>query len=457
MQKKWLEILLFHTLIDSSFLSQQKLRVMNRIISSQRTDLIKHKLSQHTSFFGIKLWILITASASIAFLLVLIISVLLCFIFHRRRCRQEPFRLRSKLCLPLSHIPLNNKQQIPYNRCGDDIESQRISQVGWSSARLSYYTRSFSSTDSFGSFNVFTFLEIKNVTDGFADYNLITKGDSSTVYRGVLIGTVTVAVKRFFPIHQRYEDKDFIARAEMIANVRHKNVVRLLGYCIEGDERVLVYEYAEIGDLHEWLHGSAGRNRPLTWRKRMKIIQGVAKGLAYFHEDIEPKITHQDIRPSKILLDYQWNPKILDVGFISHSDISMNSTLIPSPSNLDEKIDVYSFGTLIMELVSGRVSVDQSSPHVRVHLVDWIKEMVANHMIVDVLDPSLPEFPTIKELKRIVLIALRCVDPEVEERPKMGDVIHMLQPHDLLLSNNAIQKPQKVTRSHEVSAISIRQ
>lgn len=204
MRMQKLEILLFHTLIDSSSLSPQRLRVMNRIISSQGTELIQHKLSQHTSFFGIKLWILITASASIAFLLVLIISVLLCFIFHRRRCRQEPFRLRSKLCLPLSHIPINNKRQIPYNRCGDDVESQRISQVGWSSAHLSYYTRSFSSTGSFGSFNVFTFLEIKNVTDSFADYNLITTGDSSTVYRGILMGTVTVAVKRFFPIHQRF-------------------------------------------------------------------------------------------------------------------------------------------------------------------------------------------------------------------------------------------------------------
>ncbi|XP_010473940.1 PREDICTED: putative receptor-like protein kinase At2g30940 [Camelina sativa] len=452
MQKQWLEILLFHTLIDSSSLSPQRLRVMNILISKQRSDLIQHKLSQHTSFFGIKLWILITASASIAFFLVLIISIFLCYIFHRRKCRQEPFRLRSKLCLPLSHIPLNNKRQIPYNRCGDDVESQRISQAGWSSARLSTYIHSFSSTGSFGSFNVFTFMEIKNVTDGFAEYNLIARGDSSTVYRGVLMGTVTVAVKRFFPIHQRYEDKDFITRAEMIANVRHKNVVRLLGYCIEGDERVLVYEYAEKGDLHQWLHGSAGRNRPLTWRKRMKIIQGVAKGIAYVHEDIEPKITHQDIRPSKILLDYQWNPKILDVGFIGHSEIP---TFVPSPGNLDEKIDVHCFGTLIMELVSGRVSVDQSLPHV--YLVDWIKEMVANHMIVDVLDPTLPEFPTMKELKRIVLIALRCVDPEIEERPKMGDVIHMLQPHDLLLSNNAIQTPHKIIRSHEVSAISIRQ
>ncbi|EOA28434.1 hypothetical protein CARUB_v10024642mg [Capsella rubella] len=426
---------------------------MNRIISKQGSEMIQHKLSQHTSFFGIKLWILITASASIAFLLVLVVSTFLCFFFHRRKCRQEPFRLRSKLCLPLSHIPSNNKQQIPYNRCGDDVESHRISQVGWSSAHLSYYTRSFSSTGSFGSFTVFTFMEIKNVTDGFANYNLITKGDSSTVYRGILMGTVTVAVKRFFPIHQRYEDKDFITRAEMIANVRHKNVVRLLGYCTEGDEMVLVYEYAEKGDLHQWLHGSAGRNRPLTWRKRMKIIQGIAKGLAYIHEDIEPKITHQDIRPSEILLDYQWNPKILDVGFIGNSDVP---TFISSPDNLDEKIDVHCFGTLILELVSGRVSVDQSSsPHV--YLVDWIKEMVANHMIVDVLDPNLPEFPTRKELKRIVLIALRCVDPEIKQRPKMGDVIHMLQPHDLLLSSNGIRTPQKITRSHEVSAISIRQ
>ncbi|CAG7875000.1 unnamed protein product, partial [Brassica rapa] len=450
-----LEISLFHTLTASSSLSLQRQVAMNRIISSQRSDLIEHKLSQHTSFFGIKLWILITASASIAFLLAFIVFVSLCFIFHRRRCRQEPFRLRSKLCLPLSHIPLNSDRRYnPYNRCPEYIESGRISsQVGWSSAHLPYYTRSFSSTSSsFGSFTVFTFMEIESITDGFSDENLIAKGDSSMVYRGVLMGTVNVAVKRFFPIYQRYDDNDFITRAEMIANVRHKNVVRLLGYCIEGDERALVYEYVEKGDLHEWIHGSSGRNQPLTWSKRMKIIQGVAKGLAYFHEDLEPRITHQYIRPSEILIDYQWNPKII-LAIPSHNDSPMNPTFVPSPNSLDEKIDVHCFGTLIMELVSGRVCVDQSSPHV--YLVDWIKEMVVNHMIVDVLDPSLPEFPTLKELKRIVLIALRSVDPEIEQRPKMGDVIHMLQPHDLLLNSNAIRKPQKVTRSREVSRISI--
>lgn len=252
--------------------------------------------------------------------------------------------------------------------------------------------------------------------------------------------------------------------------------------------RVLVYEYVEKGDLHELIHGSSGRSQPLTWSKRMKIIQGVAKGfalfslhfkpcqfyccfhyflcfrLAYFHEDLEPRITHQYIRPSKILLDYQWNPKII-LALPSHSDIPINSAFVPSPNNLDEKIDVHCFGTLIMELVSGKLSVDESSPHVRVYttlfstnpfvicaapaflkaslqvyLVDWIKEKVVNHKIVDVLDPSLPEFPTLKQLKRVVLIALRCVDPEIEERPKMGDVIHMLQPHDLLLSNNVIDR-----------------
>ncbi|CAN8315466.1 unnamed protein product [Cochlearia groenlandica] len=455
MQKNLFKISLIYTLIDSP----PQVIIMNNIIPSQGTHLIQHKLSQHTSFFGIKLWILITASASIAFLLALIVSVFLCFILHKKRSsRQEPFNaLRSKLCLPLSHIPFKDRIKNPYNRCIEEGESQRLS----SSRHLpyNYYTcNSFSSattttTCGFGSFSVFTFMEMQNVTDGFSDENLIAKGDSSMVYRGILMGTVSVAVKRFFPIHQRYEVNDFITRAEMIANVRHKNVARLLGYCIEGDERVLMYEYAEKGDLHEWLHGSTSRNQPLTWTKRMKIIQGVAKGLAYFHEDIEPRLTHHYIRPSKILLDYQWNPKII-LSLPSHIDTPMNSTSIPSPSNLDDKIDVYCFGTLMMELVSGRVSEDQSSPHV--YLVDWIKEMVVNHMIVDILDPSLPEFPKPKELKRIVLIALRCVDPELEERPKMGDVIHMLQPHDLLLSSNVMQKPpQKITRSLEVSTSSI--
>lgn len=90
--------------------------------------------------------------------------------------------------------------------------------------------------------------------------------------------------------------------------------------------------------------------------------------LAYFHEDLEPRITHQYIRPSEILIDYQWNPKII-LAIPSHNDSPMNSTFVPSPNNLDEKIDIHCFGTLIMELVSGRVCVDQSSPHVSVHIV----------------------------------------------------------------------------------------
>ncbi|KAK0597240.1 hypothetical protein LWI29_023249 [Acer saccharum] len=202
--------------------------------------------------------------------------------------------------------------------------------------------------------------------------------------------------------------EDFITEVEAIGQFRHKNLVRLLGYCVEGYNR-----------------------------------------LTYLHEDIEPKIVHQNIKSSNILLDHQWNPKISDVGLAKlHSPEWSRSTYrqlsetgylaMEDASNcclLNEKSsDVYSFGVLIMEFVTGRMPVDHSQP--QVYLVEWLKYMVANQKIEFVLDPKLSEFPSTKELKRIVLISLRCVDPDVEHRPKMGEVIHMLEPRDLLLDDD---------------------
>ncbi|XP_010522073.1 PREDICTED: putative receptor-like protein kinase At2g30940 [Tarenaya hassleriana] len=446
MRMNWNNLLLFYTFTGppSSELERFALVMMKDIAShhhlssSSSSSSSSSLLSKHTSFFGVELWVLIIAAGAAASLLAAVVVVLsLCLLRHRRW--QEPFRItKPKFCLPLKQSVSPDRDVKPNCRGGGVLHDSFSSTQNLVPGRFSS-TRSHSfSTGGFGSFNVFTFMEIQSMTDGFSDENLIAKGDSGFVYRGIFMGAMAVSVKRLSSNAQRSEAEEFMARAEMIANVRHKNVARLLGCCNEGAERVLVYEYVEKGDLQQWLYGSRGRVQPLSWRKRMNIIQGVAKGLAYFHEDIEPRITHRDMKPSKILLDYQWNPKMLGVGFTSNvPTFSTAAPLRSSPDARELKNDVHSFGVLIMEIVSGRVPVDQDLPNVstQVYLVDWIKEMVTNHTIVNVLDPRLPEFPPVKELKRLILIALRCVDPDVEQRPKMGDVIHMLQPRDLLLSN----------------------
>ncbi|KAJ0466238.1 putative protein kinase RLK-Pelle-RLCK-V family [Helianthus annuus] len=239
---------------------------------------------------------------------------------------------------------------------------------------------------------------------------------------------------------------EFIEEVEAIWCIRHKNLVKLLGYSIEGDKRMLVYDYIDNGDLHQWLHGCTTRTSPLTWNIRMNIVLGIAKGLVYLHEDSEPIVVHKHLTSSSILLDRQWNPRISYIGITSllrpksiARSLSRMSGYIDPDYNFtcpfNEKNDIYSFGVVIMEIITGKTPMEFVEFGRKEYLVEWVKSKVCDQKLDDIADPSLQEVPSSKELKRILLIALRCVDPEVENRPTIGDVIHMLQPRDLLLDD----------------------
>lgn len=162
--------------------------------------------------------------------------------------------------------------------------------------------------------------------------------------------------------------------------------------------------------------------------------------MSYLHEGLEPKVVHRDIKSSNILIDKHWNPKVSDFGLakLLGSESSYITTRVmgtfgyvapeyASTGMLNERSDVYSFGILIMEVISGRIPVDYSRPPEEVNLIEWLKKMVTNRNPEGVLDPKLPEKPTSRLLKRILLVALRCVDPNAQKRPKMGHVVHMLE------------------------------
>ncbi|XP_021887807.1 probable serine/threonine-protein kinase At1g01540 [Carica papaya] len=264
------------------------------------------------------------------------------------------------------------------------------------------------------------------------------------VYSGVLADGTRVAVKNLLN-NRGQAEREFKVEVEVIGRVRHKNLVRLLGYCVEGAYRMLVYEYVDNGNLDQWLHGDVGEVSPLTWDVRINVILGTAKGLAYLHEGLEPKVVHRDVKSSNILLDRHWHPKVSDFGLakLLCSERSYVTTRVMGTFGyvapeyactgmLNEKSDVYSFGILIMEIISGRNPVDYSRPQGEVNLVDWLKTMVGNRKSEEVVDPKLPEMPASKALKRVLLVALRCVDPDATKRPKMGHVIHMLEADDLL-------------------------
>ncbi|XP_059626862.1 probable serine/threonine-protein kinase At1g01540, partial [Cornus florida] len=260
--------------------------------------------------------------------------------------------------------------------------------------------------------------ELEVSTNGISDENVIGEGGYVIMYQGVLADNTRVAVKNLLN-NRSQADKDSKVEVEVIGNVRHKNLVRLLGYCVEGAYRMLVYEYVDNGNLDQRLHGDVGEVSPPTWDIQMNLILGTPKGLAIFHEGLEPKVSDSGV--VKFLCSER--------SYVTTGVMGTFGYVAPEyacTGMLNKKNDVYSSGILVMEKISGRNPVDYSQPHGEGNFVDWLKTMVGNRKFVEVVDPKLPEMPASKALKRVLLVGLRCVDPYAQKRPKMGHVIHML-------------------------------
>ncbi|KAL1197812.1 putative receptor-like protein kinase [Cardamine amara subsp. amara] len=285
----------------------------------------------------------------------------------------------------------------------------------------------------------FTLRDLQMATNQFSRDNIIGDGGYGVVYRGNLVNGTPVAVKKLLN-NLGQADKDFRVEVEAIGHVRHKNLVRLLGYCMEGTQRMLVYEYVNNGNLEQWLRGDNQNHEYLTWEARVKILIGTAKALAYLHEAIEPKVVHRDIKSSNILIDDKFNSKISDFGlakllgadksFITTRVMGTFGYVAPEYANsglLNEKSDVYSFGVVLLEAITGRYPVDYARPPPEVHLVEWLKMMVQQRRSEEVIDPNLETKPSTSALKRTLLTALRCVDPMSEKRPRMSQVARMLE------------------------------
>ncbi|KAI4385083.1 hypothetical protein MLD38_003145 [Melastoma candidum] len=303
----------------------------------------------------------------------------------------------------------------------------------------------------------FTLRDLQLATNNFATQNVLGEGGYGVVYQGRLVNGTEVAVKKLLN-NLGQAEKEFRVEVEAIGHVRHKNLVRLLGYCIEGVHRMLVYEYVNNGNLEEWLHGSIRSDGGLPWDARMKVALGTAKALAYLHEAIEPKVVHRDIKSSNILMDTEFNAKVSDFGLAklldsgeSHITTRVMGTfgyVAPEYANtgmLNEKSDVYSFGVLLLEVITGRDPVDYSRPTDEVNLVEWLKVMVGTRRIEEVVDPKLETKPTTRALKRSLLVALRCVDPESAKRPKMTQVVRMLEADEYPLREERRTRKSRTT------------
>ncbi|KAK9678530.1 hypothetical protein RND81_11G217500 [Saponaria officinalis] len=428
------------------------------------------QLSKPTSIFGIKLWVVIGICVGAAIVILLFI-LSLWFISKRKRviaAKTTPNSMIPVISKEIQEISVSKSANTDHNHSNNSNNDSSggninrvLSSINPSSFRVDPGSDQASDSPMLRRIQLeqvgpgqpvgvpevshlgwgrwYTLRELETATNSFSDDNIIGEGGYGIVYYGLLDDNSQLAVKNLLN-NKGQAEKEFKVEVEAIGRVRHKCLVKLLGYCAEGAQRMLVYEYVNNGNLEQWLHGDVGPISPLTWEIRMNIILGTAKGLTYLHEGLEPKVVHRDIKSSNILLDKQWNPKVSDFGLakLLGSESSYVTTRVmgtfgyvapeyASTGMLNERNDVYSFGILIMEIISGRNPVDYSRPPGEVNLVDWLKMMVTNRNPEGVLDPKLPEKPTSRALKKALLVALRCVDPNAQKRPKMGQVVHMLE------------------------------
>ncbi|MFS7933341.1 putative protein kinase RLK-Pelle-RLCK-V family [Helianthus anomalus] len=420
-------------------------------------------LTSKTSILGQKLYVIIIVTV----IIVTVVLLLLLFYFRRNSNAKRRRRMHVKHSsglLPFVSEPINEESIEKTSKLNefekDDDEKDEIkpivkvveSKLGFtnSGSNESGTSRSDGAASSVSAENLsnlgwgrwYGLTELEIATSNFATENVIGEGGYGIVYRGVVHDGAVVAVKNLLN-NKGQAEKEFKVEVEAIGKVRHKNLVGLIGFCVDGAKRLLVYEYVDNGNLEQWLHGDVGPISPLTWEIRMRIAVGTAKGLAYLHEGLEPKVIHRDVKSSNILLDRKWNAKVSDFGLAkllgaekSHVTTRVMGTFgyvspdYASTGMLNECSDVYSFGVLLMEIVTGRSPVDYSREPGEMNLVDWFKGMVASRRGEELLDPKIQVPPPSRALKRVLLVCLRCIDMDANKRPKMGQIVHMLEADD---------------------------
>ncbi|KAK8509895.1 hypothetical protein V6N12_001963 [Hibiscus sabdariffa] len=288
----------------------------------------------------------------------------------------------------------------------------------------------------------FSFDEIKEATKNFSRDNIIGRGGYGNVYKGYLSDGSEVALKRFKNCSAA-GDANFTHEVEVIASVRHVNLVALRGYCtatttLEGHQRIIVCDLMKNGSLYDHLFGSM--EKKLSWPIRQKIALGTARGLAYLHYGAQPAIIHRDIKASNILLDDRFEAKVADFGLAKFTPEGMThlSTRVAGTmgyvapeyalyGQLTERSDVYSFGVVLLELLSGKKALVMDDDNHPSLVADWAWSLVKAERALDVIEDGLPELGPPEVLEKYVLIAVLCSHPELQCRPTMDQVVKMLE------------------------------
>jgi len=277
-----------------------------------------------------------------------------------------------------------------------------------------------------------------DVLDCLKEENIIGKGGAGIVYKGAMPNGELVAVKRLpAMVRGSSHDHGFSAEIQTLGRIRHRHIVRLLGFCSNNETNLLVYEYMPNGSLGEMLHGKKGGH--LHWDTRYNIAIEAAKGLCYLHHDCSPLILHRDVKSNNILLDSNFEAHVADFGlakFLQDSGASECMSAIAGSYGyiapeyaytlkVDEKSDVYSFGVVLLELVTGRKPVGEFGDGV--DIVQWAKMMTdsSKEQVMKILDPRLSTVP-LHEVMHVFYVALLCTEEQSVQRPTMREVVQIL-------------------------------
>ncbi|KAI3520068.1 hypothetical protein L1887_09290 [Cichorium endivia] len=289
--------------------------------------------------------------------------------------------------------------------------------------------------------HTFTFRELATAAKNFRADCLLGEGGFGRVYRGRLESTNQIVAIKQLDRNGLQGNREFLVEVLMLSLLHHPNLVNLIGYCADGDQRLLVYEYMPLGSLEDHLHDLPPDKQQLDWNTRMKIAAGAAKGLEYLHDKASPPVIYRDLKCSNILLDEEYNPKLSDFGLAklgpvgdkTHVSTRVMGTYgycapeYAMTGQLTPKSDVYSFGVVLLEIITGRKAIDHAKTGCEHNLVAWARPLFKDRRkFGQMADPMLEGHYPVRGLYQALAVAAMCVQEQPTMRPVIADVVTAL-------------------------------
>ncbi|KAL6318260.1 hypothetical protein AAG906_035803 [Vitis piasezkii] len=283
-----------------------------------------------------------------------------------------------------------------------------------------------------GQLKRFSLRELQVATDSFSNKNILGRGGFGKVYKGRLADGSLVAVKRLKEERTPGGELQFQTEVEMISMAVHRNLLRLRGFCMTPTERLLVYPYMANGSVASCLRERPASEPPLDWPTRKRIALGSARGLSYLHDHCDPKIIHRDVKAANILLDEEFEAVVGDFGLaklMDYKDTHVTTAVLPLYWKVFRKTDVFGYGIMLLELITGQRAFDLArlANDDDVMLLDWVKGLLKEKKLEMLVDPDLKNNYVEAEVEQLIQVALLCTQGSPMDRPKMSEVVRMLE------------------------------